>query len=616
MRRSAISWLIIPLLLATTWLGARGLTTNPYWLDEVWSVYTAGGAHYGPLSPTDLWVRNATEDPRNAVGYHLLLAGWGALVGWTEFAARASSLLFGVLAVAWTYRLGRYLASPLAGFGAAAMLGTSAFYIYFLHELRTYSLSVLLTIITVWSYHGIVNRQKPSRWLDVGFLFGVVGILYTYYFAAIVVAMLGLYHLVFVPKTRRWWRVPILVGVAGLLFIPWMRAMLSGLSISLGDEILHAKALTPGEVVGNLFYYFGNGVLLLPVVAIGCAVGQRGTRTAWFFVIVSILIIIVANYRLQVIEAGRERYMLMLWPLLAILCGIGFARLWQSLPVKLAAVSLLGLWMFIGTYTSMGTEFTRDIPGAQPLPWDAVANVLRDEATAEDAVIAHLPVGNWVWEITTSEYYLHNLPVRFTLLESLPGGSADALRESERAFIAGAAKVWVGVDKRMPPASVLADLQQLLTEDYVSCGMVLDLPRMSLELYIQKSPRLDLDSAVIRFGDGVFLADYTLPAQVETHLETTIIWRMGAEVPPNTYSVALHVLDANGQLVAQQDYGLPNEALACRQSSIDLDRLPSGEYSLATAVYRWETGERLPGIVTATGEQGDRLVLGRFTLGG
>jgi hypothetical protein len=597
------------------WLGTRGLKTDSYWLDEVWSVYTAGGANYGPLSPADLWGRNADEDPRNAVGYHLLLSGWGAMVGWTEFATRASSLLIGVLAVAWTYRLGRDLASPIAGLSAATIMGTSAFYIYYLHELRTYSLSVLLTLITIWTYHRITIRRKPSRWIETGFVFGVVGILYTYYFAAIIVAMLGLYHLLFIRRTQQWWRAPCLVGLAALLFMPWLGAMLSGLSISLGDEILHSKALGPVEIIRNFFYYFSNGILLLPVIALVCAVMERNTRTAWFFVLASMAFVVAANYRLQIIEAGRERYMLMLWPLLAVLCGIGFARMWHS-ALKLVAVLFLVIWMFTGIYTSLGTYFTRDIPGAQALPWGTVSSILEAKAAPDDVIIVHVPVGNWVWEIKTTEYYLHNLPTHFTLLEMLPGASADELQESERAFVDGAPRVWLGLDRRVPPAPVWDSLQQLLAEDYVSCGTVLALPRMSFDLYIQKPPNLGTDSDILRFGDGVFLANYELPSRVESPLETTLIWRLGADVPPNTYSVALHVLDVNGELVAQEDYGLPNEPLACRQSNIALEGLAEGEYRLAVAVYRWETGERLPGIVTETGEQGDRLVLESFRLGG
>lgn len=616
MRNPFTIWLLIPLLLVTTWLGARGLNANPYWLDEVWSVYIAGGAHTGPLSPTDLWSRNANKDPRNAVGYHLLLAGWGAAVGWTPFAARASSLLFGVLAVAWTYRLGRDLASPVAGIGAAAVVGTSAFYIYYLHELRTYSLSVLLTVVILWTYFRSVTNHRPQLRLYVAFVLSVIGILYTYYFGAIIIAVFGLYHLLFVPKTRRWLHIPVLLGIAGLIFLPWFGAMLSGLKISLSDDFLHNKALAPPEVIGNLVYYFSNGVIVFVIVAIVVGLRQRGTRAAWFFALASVAFVMLANARLQIIEAGRERYMLLLWPLLAVLCGIGFAQLWRF-PGKRVALPFLGLWMFIGIHTSLATDFTRNIPGAQPLPWDAVADFLTARATAEDAVIVHLPIGNWVWEVTTSEYYLHNLPARFTLLESLPGKTAEELRRSESEFVAGASQVWLGLDKSLPPAPVFNDLQQMLNEDYVSCGVVLDLPRMSLALYMQKPLQLDSNSAVVNFGDGISLKYvYPLPDEVENRLGTTLIWAVDKDVPPYTYSVALHVLDASGQLVAQQDYGLPGESLACRQTSIPLDTLPPGEYTLTVAIYRWENGERLTGTVVATREQGDRLPLGMFTVGG
>ncbi len=608
-------WVLIPLLLVTTWLGARGLNADPFWLDEVWSAYNAGGAHTGPLSPAELWTRNAIENPRNAVGYHLLLSGWGALVGWTPFATRASSLLIGVLAVAWTYRLGRDLASPVAGLTAAMVVGTSAFYVYFLHELRTYTLSVLLTVVTVWAYWRITETRTPSRWLYIGFLLAVAGILYTYYLAAVVIGMLSLYHLLFIPKTRQWWAIPALIGIAGILFLPWLGAMFAGLELATGDDLLHTKSLDAGALIGNLAYYFSNGIIPLAVIAMAFGL-RKGTRAAWFFALVSAALVIVANSRLQVIAAGRERYVLMLWPLIAVVCGIGFDNLW-SFPGKALALPLLGVWALIGIHTSLGTDFTRDIPGAQPLPWDAVANVLSAEASAEDAVIVHAPVGNWVWEITTSDYYLHDVPARFTLLESLPGATAEELRESEREFVDGAPQVWLGLDKRIPPAPVLAELVETLSEDFVSCGTVFDSPRMSLTLYMRKPAGFDPDSAVMRFGDGVTLAyNSLLPEQASRILDMSLIWAISPNIPPYTYSVALHVVDSENHLVEQQDYGLPVESLACRKSTIPLDDLPAGEYVLMAAVYGWENGERLPGTIATTGQHGDRLPIGTFTIGG
>jgi len=120
-------WLV-PLLLLTTWLGARWLNADAIWHDEYWSLFNAGGAQYGPLTPAQIWERISLYDAPQAPGYYLLLGGWGSLVGWSAFADRALSLLFGVLAVAWAYRLGRDLVSARVGLYAGAVLGTSAFF--------------------------------------------------------------------------------------------------------------------------------------------------------------------------------------------------------------------------------------------------------------------------------------------------------------------------------------------------------------------------------------------------------------------------------------------------------------------------------------------------------
>ena len=91
-------WLwLIPLLLLTTWLGARSLDADAIWYDEYRSLFYAGGAEYGPIQLPEVWTRVALYGGAAQVpGYFSLLWGWGALVGWTEFAARSLSLFCGV----------------------------------------------------------------------------------------------------------------------------------------------------------------------------------------------------------------------------------------------------------------------------------------------------------------------------------------------------------------------------------------------------------------------------------------------------------------------------------------------------------------------------------------
>ena len=91
-------------------------------------------------------------------------------------------------------------------------------------------------------------------------------------------------------------------------------------------------------------------------------------------------------------------------------------------------------------------------------------------------------------------------------------------------------------------------------------------------------------------------------------------WSVGENVTPYKYSVALHVTNSTGDLAAQADYGLPILRFSCFESDIALNDLPPGEYTLQAVVYAWESGERLPGVLTATGEQGDRLPLVTFEI--
>ena len=91
-------------------------------------------------------------------------------------------------------------------------------------------------------------------------------------------------------------------------------------------------------------------------------------------------------------------------------------------------------------------------------------------------------------------------------------------------------------------------------------------------------------------------------------------WAVAADVQPYTYSVGLHVDDAEGNFVAQVDYGLPELAFACQETQIPVSDLPPGEYTLYVIVYAWESGQRLQGDLLADRQRGERLPLGTFSV--
>src|SRR5690606_14646235 len=116
-----------------------------------------------------------------------------------------------------------------------------------------------LTTFTFWVYLRIIQRPRVHQLEWLALLVGTLGHLYIHYFAALPLAALMLYHLLFVPKNRRWWAVVLTLGLAGLLFLPWLRNLMIGLELAADSEQLHEIALSPGAALERLLMLFGNG---------------------------------------------------------------------------------------------------------------------------------------------------------------------------------------------------------------------------------------------------------------------------------------------------------------------------------------------------------------------
>ena len=91
--------------------------------------------------------------------YSVILFFWLRLVGTEPFALRLLSVVFGTLAVALVYVLGRRLVSSQVGLIAAALMTLSAFAVYYSQETRMYTLALAIT--TTSSYLFV-------RWLGIG----------------------------------------------------------------------------------------------------------------------------------------------------------------------------------------------------------------------------------------------------------------------------------------------------------------------------------------------------------------------------------------------------------------------------------------------------------------
>lgn len=626
--RGASRWLgALPLLLLVFWLGARMLDADALWYDEYYAISNAGGELDYPLSPFEIWERVAAQDPFLPPVYFMLLAGWASLVGWSAAALRVLSLLAGVLAVAWTYRLGRAMFSARVGLYAAAALGCSALFVDYLHEIRAYSLYALASAFAVWAYWRVISMKQPPALVRYGALvIGIAGLAYTHYVALAVAAVIMVYHVLFVPKNRRWWLVWLALVGGGMVFLPWLRVMFTALDLGGQDTNRHLIAMPNGAVIETLFYAFSSGsaALLFFVAFYALRLDRPPARFVWLWVVGALGLILLVNARLAFLI--HIRYTLVLWPALALVVGYGAARLGRA---GLNPRWLVTVWLAAGVWQSLQADFTVKLwGGVYRTPWAGLSAgfaVLAARAQPDDLALLHVnQIGFEELNAFALRYLMRDLPVRFDQFERMNNSLFydDArYRADVETGLAGAPFVWTMVVPGLPATGRSAVVQRALDSAYAPCETLLDRPDMTMTLYARQPQRAPEAVFSVNLGDGgadprgqigAFLLQPPPEHAAET-IEILLGWQVGGAIFPDVYSAGVHIDSAEGQLVGQHDYALPRAPFGCQMSRIGLEKLPPGQYTVHVLVYEWQTNGRLPGV--SGSQSGNRLLIHRFVKG-
>lgn len=608
------------LLIALFWLvmglGARGLDADSIWYDEFYSIFYAGGDGYGPYTLSQTWTAVAEGIEWTPPGYHLSLTVWGGVVGWTPFATRALSLFGGLVGLALAYRFARDIGGWRVGLAAAVILGGGAFFITYLHEMRTYALHASFTALFLTAYWRTIQEPKIRPMMPFLLFIGTVGMLYTHYFSIFSVAAVALYHLLFVPKNRRWWLVPIVMGGAGMTFLPWLDVAFRVLGEANSGVWKKDGSMDWEFTLRTLAHSFSNGsTALLALLGFFALMplfsGKEKAKPAphsvgfvWWVSIVFIALMLLVNALVFVM--AHIRYALALWIPLAALAGIGVDQLRRrGLPMPL----ILGIWIIGGIWNSFDNQFIDSIYGTfRHLPFRELAAEAATYADGSDSVVMHSPDFPHI-SAPVLEHYLRHIPARSSMLYPLPGEVESVSRfERYKELIGGADRLWLALDYSLPAQERFFEFKNELLRQYHHCYTAFDTRDMRLDLYIRRD-----FGDMMHFGDSIRARLLTsIPESKMDTLNLLIGWHIDASVPPQTFNAALHVLDANGALVMQDDYSLNPSEFFCAPSAISLDGLAPGEYSLSTIVYDWQTLQRLPAEYRSSGQRGEALKIGSF----
>nr|PZN53285.1 MAG: hypothetical protein DIU68_12895 [Chloroflexota bacterium] len=608
-------WPLVAILVLAAAVAILKLNDDALAYGELRSIISAGGAHYGPVSPSDLWQRVAERGIRPP-GYEFALAAWGAVAGWHHLAARSLSLFAGLLAIACMYRLGRDLASERVGLGAAALLGLSAFYLHYLHEARAYTLFALFSTASVWAYWRVVYR-RGGLWASLLLLFTLIGLLYTHEFGILVVLALAVYHLLLAPKHWRWLVVVVLMALALASFWPWARQALATLENGLEQ---------PSEPLGILLalqtvaWSFSSGLLVLVILLVEASIlftktprERRVFALAWLWLGCTLGIgLLVHEWRPFI---GHASDLIAVWPPLALAAALGLAALARR---GLPPVLFLAIWLAAGLWNAVNPAFMRELPGAEPaLSWTDLApalDVLRGQARPDDAVFYYLALsdgGNRVGPVL--DHYTEPLGLHYRQLDTLAVTSGNGVSPSRlSALLDGAPRVWLVAAPEDPPSTLMREFGRVVDADYLWCGQPVAHERLTLDFYARRP--LPAEEPALRFGNGVGL--YVLdpiPAMVNNRIDLLFGWQRDLETQPEAYAFTVSLQDADGNSRGHATEIVPDAAFGCTPLALEVRAGEPGNYSLSVVVRDVVTGTPVEGQ-SSNGETGTRLTLQTVTL--
>ena len=643
---------MLPLLLLVTLLAAQGINADVIWYDELTSIGHAGGLT-GPFSPLDVLNSISTHSPKHGPLFFELLAVWGALVGWHHAVLRCLPLFFGILTVAWVYRIGADFLGWRAGLWASAFLGLNVFWLEYFHEIRMYTAQAAMLVATLWHYLHIVQAQstigsrsaaanrsaalrqnsqpsrrtsgavftKRMRWF--GLILAASLSLYAQPFSIFVFLAIGVYHLIFVPKTVRWIHTALAFALVGVFYLPWLPVTYVGLTTK-----FDAWGEMPFEQAVDVFLQLlSNGnwlVILIAFVAAALHLRKRENLKKalpfWVIAFVILALLLSVNEAVRLIPLRRSRYFLIVFYPMALIVGSGLAWLRpRVLPLIILAVYLGSGFLLRGWDGYVGFQGTiRAIQSYPPIHDYVLA--LRDVVSEEDFIVGFSDI-NFIIRRgkvgkSTADYYFETLMgvdgtfIRTNLDNAqLEEDIPDKLEDHPYLLF-----TYNPLNK---PA--IFDRTKLIIErDYAPCELVLDEAELRVERYVYHTLDCDRKYQPIRYDNDIYIVDkYADFVPDRDVLRVVTGWEVADKALLYQYNISIQIHTVDGQKVAQinPDRHLYHDVLKWFVVELSTAELSPGDYRVVVVVYdRHPPHAKVFGADIDSGEYGKILPIQTFSI--
>ncbi len=652
---------LLGLILLAFALRVYRLPAQSLWYDEGVSWYLTRMS----LPALTVWTANDIQPPL----YYYLLWPWTRLAGTSEYALRFPSVVFGALTVPLLWTTARRLLDDRAAWLAALLLTLSPLHVYYAQEARMYTLLTFLGLLSSYLLLRLLdtqslNLQSPHIWAYVP---TAVAALYTHYFAFFLLAAHALY--VFYKGWQRVRagrplrpRVPISISISiFILYLPWLPFLLTRYGL---DTSYWPGALKLGEVFRKLLVAFALGETVTETVGTRLTVGyglvllvslavlwrssryairntQYAVRTSYcvlrkdslifllLYLIVPVALVLLLIYRTP---KFNPRYAMLASPAFILLVAGGLSSLTTQHAPRITHASRFTfhasrftlhasrlIFAIIAVYILATSAYSlRNWFAPYPAnrfnkaDFRITAQIVQERIGPNETVLLNSGHMFPAWAYYYGWEGWHRLPDIEILdvnaaLDLSVGDELDRLLRGKRG-------VWLvrWQNEVTDPFDVLPlYLGTVGTQDDYGQFWHMELFHYSLP----PGARFDLASFITHRTDAEFGNQVRLLGMRQTAgAELVLFWQATAEMNAD-YTIFVHLLDADGETLANADHLPPRPTRQWRPGQIVPDRvtltlppnLPTGDYLLEVGLY--DAGDpALPRLSLSDGS-GDRAIL-------
>ena len=462
-----------------------------------------------------------------------------------------------------------------------------------------YPLLILAATLVLWLYLRILYRQRVPALRDyaalaaASYLLANVHALSALYFAA-----LGAYHLLLAPKGGRWLRTSLAIGLALVLFSPWIAVLLDGgiaRSFVFWDE---GGSPAWRTIEGWLAVSFNESLLLVLLTLAGiitaCRRTTRQCQPYFFLFVFFALILWLAAQFTSSLHIGVIRVTLSGLPFVLLFVSAGFYALYR---LRFWLGCLVLLWIVAGLVSQQTGNWNDYLVGrAYPFhlpPWQAISRVVRQSDFDAPIVGYRFDSLHLFWPARVDYpqhiHYFENHDLRVEPLTELVDFQ-DYLRNQAITEPV----IWLFYQSSIVADAEAEQLDAAMTEaSYRLCD----------------TRHLGIDTTLARFGWATLacqpaqllatsdseLLTYEFYGSIVERDENRLLfvdrWGARADFPHDNFALSIQLLSEDWSNEAQVDLPLAHEG-ELRQFSIDLSKVPAGNYRLMAILYDKHTGEK------------------------